>query len=144
MKSIILCILATTLFLPFWVQAKESCDKALDLIPKFDSSKEMFKEIHQFKLKFGHCMDGSIAASVSSIIVESLDKKWSEIDGLSALSKKDSSFQKFILSNIQPNVTEQEAEVKSIIDKAKKSCPKEMKSFCRKLVKSCELSLKSE
>lgn len=144
MKSLILCILFTTLFLPFWVQAKENCDKALDSIPIFDSSKEMFNEIHQFKLKFGHCMDGGIATGVSSIIVESLDKNWSQIDRLSTLTKKDSSFQKFILSNIQPNVTAQEAEVKSIIGKAKKSCPKEMKTFCRKLVKSGELSLKSE
>lgn len=144
MKSLVFCILFTTLFSPFCVQAKESCDNALDSIPKFDSSKEMLKEIHHFKLKFGHCLDGAIAAGVSSIIVESLDKSWSQIVRLSTLRKKDSSFQKFILSNIQPNVTGQEAEVKSIIGKAKKSCPKEMKSFCRKLVKFCELSLKSE
>ena len=142
MKSIILSFSFAGVFLPSTSQAKESCEKALESIPKFESSKKMFNEILQFKIKYGHCIDGGIAEGIATVIVESLDKSWAQIDDISALSKKDSSFQKFILINIEPNVTAQEAEVKSIIGKATKSCPKTMKSFCRELVRFCEKSLK--
>lgn len=144
MKSIILHFLIASIFFPFSAPAKESCEKALDLIPKFEPSKKMFNQIYQFKLKYNHCMDGGIAEGISAIIVESLDKNWAQMNEISELNKKDSSFQKFILMNIQPGVTAQEAEVKSIISKAKGSCPKAMKRFCRELVKSCEKSLKPD
>lgn len=144
MNSTILYFLFAAAFLPLSLPAKESCEKALDSIPKYDSSKKMFNEIFQFKLKFRHCMDGGIAESISSVIVQSLDESWSQIKDISTLTEKDSGFKKFILINIQPNVTAQEAEVKSIISKAKKSCPKGMKSFCGDLIKSCEKSLTAE
>ena len=60
MKSICFCFLFVVIF-PFNVKAKESCEKALDSVPKFESSKKMFNEIFQFKDKFGHCIDGGIA-----------------------------------------------------------------------------------
>ena len=144
MKSKILYFLLATLILPTFSHSAESCEKALDAIPKYQTSNKMFEGLFQFKFKFNHCMDGSIAEGISAIIVESLDKSWSQIKDVSALNKKDSSFQKFILTNIQPNVTAQETEVKSIISKAKKSCPKTMKSFCQELVKFSEKSLLSE
>ena len=144
MKSKILYFLFAAFILPTSSHAIENCEKALDSIPKYGTSKKMFEEIFQFKLKFNHCMDGGIAEGISAVIVESLDKSWSQIKDISTLNKKDSSFQKFILINIQPNVTAQETEVKSIISKAKKSCPKAMKSFCRELVKFSEKSLLPE
>lgn len=144
MISKTLYFLFAIVFLPLSSYSIESCEKALDSIPKYESSKKMFNEILQFKLNFNHCMDGGISEGISAIIVESIEKSWSQTKDISALNKKDPSFQKFILINIQPNVTAQEAEVKSIISKAKKSCPKAMKSFCRELVKFCEKSLLPE
>jgi hypothetical protein len=144
MKFIARCFFCATVFLTFSSQAKESCDKALDSIPKFESSKKMFNEIFQFKDKYSHCMDGGIAEGISALTVETLDKNWNQLNDIQVLSKKDASFKKFILINIQPNVTGQEVEVKSIIVKAKKSCPKKMKPFCRELVQFSERSLKSE
>jgi hypothetical protein len=144
MRILGLSLFYSILFLAFSSQAKENCDNALDSVPKFESSKKMFNEIFQFKNKYSHCLDGGIAEGISSVIVESLDKNWSQVGDVESLNKTDSSFKKFVLINIQPNVTGQEIEVKSIINKAKKSCPKKMKTFCRDLVKSCEQSLKAE
>lgn len=144
MKSIALFLFCATSLVTFSARAKESCDKALDSIPKFESSKKMFHEIHQFKSRYSHCMDGGIAEAVAAVIVESLDKNWSQLGDIKELSKKDSLFKKFILSNIEPNVTGQEAEVTSIIAKAKTSCPRQMKPFCRELRKSSERSLRPD
>ena len=104
----------------------------------------MFSELFKFKSRFSHCMDGGIAESAASVIVESLDKGWLHVNEIETLSTKDSSFKKFILTNIEPNVTGQEAEVKRIVGKAKKSCPRKMNSFCRDLIQACENSLKSD
>ncbi len=144
MKFIFKYVIYMALFAYLPAQAKENCDKALEAIPKFDSAKKMFNEISQFKKKYSHCMDGGIAEGISGVIVESLEKNWSQLSDVESLSKKDPSFKKFILINISPNVTGQEAEVKSIIVKAKDTCPKKMKSFCRDLLKSSERSLKPE
>jgi hypothetical protein len=53
MKSIYVCFLFVTVLVSFCVKAKESCEKALDSIPKFESSKKMFYDFFQFKAKFG-------------------------------------------------------------------------------------------
>jgi hypothetical protein len=131
-------------FLPCSALAKKSCDKALDALPKFESSKKMFHQIFKFKQEYSHCLDGGIAEGISAVIVESLNKNWNQLTEVVTLNKKDPSFQKFILSNIQPHVTAQEAEVNLIIGQAKKTCPKKMRNFCKDLIRSCENSLKSE
>lgn len=143
MKFVILIFFAA-IFLVVNAQALENCDKALESIPKYKSSKNMFKEIHQFKAKYSKCMDGGIAEGMSAVIVSSLDRSWTSVEEVDKLSKKDSSFKKFILANIQPQVTGQESQVKNIIKKAKNYCPKKMKKFCRDLVKSSQASLKGE
>jgi len=144
MRILFLVIMIVTNFLFSFAQGKESCDKAMDLIPKHGPSKKIFSEIFKFKQKFSHCMDGAIAEGIAGVVVDSLDKNWSQLSDVDKLSKKDTSFKKFILNNIEPNVTAQEKEVNNIINHAKKSCPKEMKVFCEDLIKTCEQSLKPE
>jgi hypothetical protein len=144
MKFLFLALLVGPYLLMNTAQAKESCDKALDAIPQFESSKKMFNELFEFKKKYSHCMDGGIAEGVAGVIVDSLDKNWDQISDLRKFNKKDRSFKKFILTSIEPNVTGQEVEVNNIIAHAKKACPKNMKEFCKDLIKACERSLKPE
>lgn len=144
MKALMTLIFLASVSLNASAADKANCDDAMDVIPTYDASKKMFTEIFNFKKKYEHCMDGGIAAGVETVIVESLDKSWKQIGDIEKLNKQDSTFKKFIITNIAPNVTAQEKEVKSIIAKAKKSCPKNMKSFCKELIGSCESSLKAE
>ena len=127
-----------------YAEAKENCVKAIDAVPKYEASKKMFGEIFNFKKKYSHCMDGGIAESISTIIVDSLDKNWNQLRDIEKLNKQDSGFKKFILINIEPKVTGQEFEVGQIMQKAQNSCPQGMKAFCQELVKACEQSLKPE
>ncbi len=129
---------------PGFCLAKNSCDKALEAIPKIENSKNIFEDLLNFKTNYGHCMDGGIAEGISALVVDALDKNWSEIKNLSGLFKKDSEFKKFLLISVAPNVTGQEKEVKSIIQKTKKSCPPQVRSFCKELKKACEKSLVAE
>ncbi len=124
--------------------AKENCDKALDAVPKYESKQNMFKQISEFRAKYSHCMDGGIASGISAVIVESLDKNWKQVSAIKSISKKDPTFYKFIFANIQPDVTGQEAEVKSIITKAKTSCPRGMKPFCNDLIEASNRSMESQ
>lgn len=144
MKLVISILISAMFLFAKTSVAKERCDKALDLIPKFESSKRMFKQISEFKSKYAHCMDGGIAEGISAVIVESLDKNWQQLSDIESLNKKDSTFKNFILVNIQPHVTGQEVEVTSIMGKAQNSCPKVAKAFCRELIKSSKRSLDSE
>jgi len=143
-KNILITLLGLMISNTLYAEANPICDKALDAIPKYESSKKMFNELFNFYKKYNVCMDGGIAEGIAGLTVDVLNKDWTKLSELNNLIKKDIGFKKFVISNIAPNVTAQENEVGQIIAKANKNCPKGLKKLCLEIIDSCKKSFKSE
>jgi hypothetical protein len=116
---------------------EDQCFNAFKSLMAQKSSPAVF----DFYKKYSNCMDGAYAAGVSGTIVEILSNKWSDLKLLSSYIKEDPKFEKFLIQNIEAEVTGQESEVKKIVENTEKKCPSDQSELCLKIKKHAQIVL---
>lgn len=123
------------------IMAPGKCEKALEAIPMFDESAPMYPKIFAFYKDYAQCMDAGVATGMQSVVVNTLNKRWSELPTLAELSAKDAKFKDFVLSNLRDAVSEMTLEVSSIVTHAKNKCPAGQQTLCNEIKERAETAL---
>ncbi len=88
--------------------------------------------------KYGHCDDGAIGEGFSEAISVLMAEKWSSLNQLAQLAKKDSAFRQFVIQHLDETIPIDR--LKKIKLNAESNCDKTVRDICRDVLKSSKCS----
>jgi hypothetical protein len=111
----------------------EQAETAVDTLKSWDA---LYKSYGRYR----DCDDGAIAEGYSDSVAKILAKHWSTLPRLSALSRGDAGFRKFVLGHIDASADEGDLERAAV--NARKKCPAALGWLCSEVAKRADEALK--
>jgi hypothetical protein len=107
---------------------------------EINPAKRLWKNLYTiYKEAPNYCDDGAYGEGYSDFVVQSLAKYWDRFDELLSFTKKDPSFQSFILKHIDAttDLDDLKTAAKNVHDK----CPTSAVSFCKEIEKKARAAI---
>jgi hypothetical protein len=103
-------------------------------------AKKSWKNLYKtYKESPSFCDDGAYGEGYSDFVVQSLAKYWNRFDELLSFTKKDPSFQSFILKHI--DATTDLDDLKTLSKNVREKCPVSEVSFCKEIDKKARAAI---
>lgn len=103
-------------------------------VKEIDPATKTWKDLYKLFKTYTGCDDGIYGEGYSDYVAQSLGKYWNRLGELTALIKKDSLFEDFILKHI--DATDDPADLKAILNNARTNCPRSNSNLCKKIEKA--------
>ena len=107
---------------------------------EINPAKKSWNDLYKiFKESPQYCDDGAYGEGYSDFVVQSLAKHWDRFDELVLLTKKDRSFEDFILKHI--DATTDLGDLETLSKNARERCPASSVRFCAEINKKARAAI---
>ena len=132
-------IISATLFVQPHLYAEDCPDYEL-FFQEINPAKKSWKNLYKiYKESSSSCDDGAYGEGYSDFVVQSLAKYWNRFDELLSFTKKDPSFQSFILKHI--DATTDLDDLKTLSKNVREKCPVTEIPFCKEINKKARAAI---
>jgi hypothetical protein len=107
---------------------------------EINPAKRSWKNLYEiYKESPSYCDDGAYGAGYSDFVVQSLAKYWNRFDELLSFTRKDPSFQSFVLKHI--DATTDLGDLETLSKNVRKNCPASEVPFCKEIDKKARAAI---